>query len=45
MQESYQYAAAYKQSPTNDNGTAFFFQRTDVLESCKKDGAEIHLKE
>lgn len=45
MQKSYQYAAAYQQSPTDDNGTAFFMQRDDVLESCKKDGAEIHLKE
>lgn len=45
MQKSYRYAAVYQQSQTSDNGTAFFFQRNDVLESCKKDGAEIHLKE
>ena len=44
MQESYRYAITYAKSPTDDNGTAFFFQREDVLKSCKKDGAEIILK-
>jgi hypothetical protein len=45
MQESYRYAATYQQSQTDDNGTAYFMQRTDVVEACKKDGAEMHLKE
>jgi hypothetical protein len=45
MQESYHYASTYQRSPTSDNGTAFFMQRTDVEKACKKDGAEMHLKE
>ncbi|GAA4034739.1 hypothetical protein GCM10023063_18650 [Arthrobacter methylotrophus] len=43
MQKSYQYATTYQQSQTQDNGTAFFLQRNDVVTSCKNDGAEIHL--
>lgn len=45
MQKSYHYAVTYQESQTKDNGTAFFFQMNDVVESCKKDGAEIVLKE
>jgi hypothetical protein len=44
MQQSARYAANYQTSPTSDNGTAYFMQQNDVVESCKKDGAEIHLK-
>lgn len=45
MQQSARYAANYQKSPTEDNGTAYFMQQNDVVESCKKDGAEIHLRE
>jgi hypothetical protein len=45
MQKSSELAANYHESQTSDNGTAYFLQRTDVVDACKKDGAEIHLDE
>lgn len=43
MKESYQYAVKLVEKPTDNNGTAFFMHRNNVVEACEDDGAGIDL--